>query len=60
MVNPLPVSNDMMFVVLPLMLFAGIAVSFFMRKNWSLVRAEGTVLVLIYLGFITYNIIQLV
>ncbi len=60
MVNPLPVSNDMMFVVLPLMLFAGIAVSFFMRKNWSLVRAEGAVLILIYLGFITYNIIQLV
>ncbi len=59
MVNPLPVSPEMMFVVLPLMLFAGIAVSFFMRRNWTLVRAEGSILILIYLGFIGYNVYKL-
>jgi cation:H+ antiporter len=57
-IAPVPVSSEMLKVLLPIMLLTGIILLFFMKTGHRLVKAEGAILLLIYILFITYNVRQ--
>lgn len=58
LINPIDITVQMFYVILPLMLLSGIVLAIFMRSGWRLVRAEGIWLLVIYVVFIVYNIFQ--
>lgn len=59
LINPIHVTSQMLYVILPFMLLAGSVLVIFMRTEWSLKRTEGFWLLLIYIGFIIYNAFQI-
>lgn len=58
-ITPITVSAEMLHFFLPLMLFTGVMLWFFMKTGNRLIRAEGIALFLIYIVFIWYNVKQL-
>lgn len=59
LINPIQVTHEMLYVILPLMLLSGVTLLIFMRTEWSLKRTEGLWLLLIYTAFIVYNAFQI-
>ncbi len=59
LICPIPVSGVMMTFNLPVMLGSGLLLLIFMRSGWRVVRAEGAVFLLGYVGFIVWNLINI-
>lgn len=56
---PVSVSAEMLNILLPWMLVSGVILVIFMKTGLKLARIEGIILLLIYLMFIFYNIMQI-
>lgn len=56
---PIPVSAEMLNILLPLMLVTGFILVAFMRTGLKLARFEGIILLLLYVVFIAYNVLQI-
>ncbi|MFA7230467.1 MAG: calcium/sodium antiporter [Victivallaceae bacterium] len=58
-INPVPVGREMLYVIIPIMIACGALLLLFMRTGWRLTRLEGAVFLLLYIGFIIYNVIKI-
>jgi len=59
LINPIPVNRDILYVILPIMVGAGLMMTLFMRTGWRLIRLEGVFLLLLYIAFIAYNVLKI-
>ncbi|MCP3965927.1 MAG: calcium/sodium antiporter [Lentisphaerae bacterium] len=57
-INPIPVAKEILYVINPIMILCGIMLVVFMRTGWRLVRLEGIIFLLTYVGFIIYNVFK--
>ena len=58
-INPVEIEPDLLHVVIPVMLLCGGMLVVFMRTGWRLVKAEGIVFLIVYIGYLVYNGIAL-
>jgi cation:H+ antiporter len=58
-INPVPISQDMLYFNIPIMLACGVLLAFFMRTKWKLERLEGAVLLIAYIIFCVCNILKI-
>ena len=56
LVAPISMPAEMINVINPMMLVSGVVLIVAMKNGWRLVRTEGVVLLLLYAGFVMYNI----
>ena len=59
LIKPLTVTNTMAMVVIPIMVVLSILLLIFMRMKWQLQRWQGIILLLVYIGYITYNVMAI-
>ncbi|QSH41629.1 calcium/sodium antiporter [Lentisphaerota bacterium ZTH] len=57
-INPVPVAREILYVINPIMILCGVMLVTFMRTGWRLVRFEGIIFLLTYIGFIIYNAVK--
>lgn len=60
LISPINITSNMMNIFIPLMIISGVILVIFMRTGYRLVRLEGIFLLLIYVGFITYNLSKII
>ncbi len=58
-INPIPITREMMYFNIPVMVACGILLAIFMRTKWKLVRLEGAGLLLAYIVFVIFNIMKI-
>lgn len=58
-INPVPITRDMLYFNLPILLVCGVMLAVFMRTKWKLERLEGVALILIYIIFCALNIMKI-
>lgn len=58
LIAEIPVSKEVTQLILPYMLGSAILLFIFMRTGWNLKRWEGIIFILLFLSFITLNIVK--
>ncbi len=58
-IKSLTVTNPMLMIVMPIMVGLSILLLIFMRLQWELKRWHGVILLLIYVGYIAYNVMAI-
>ncbi|NOX98006.1 MAG: calcium/sodium antiporter [Nitrospirae bacterium] len=54
LINPLPIDSQTLTVTMPVMLFLTVIMLIFAKRGFRLVRREGALLFLVYLGYLFY------
>ena len=56
MIDNVPVSPEVLWLIMPFMLCAGFAMAILMRTKWTLVRWEGVVMLILYFVFLGFSL----